>query len=165
MYNLGLHIKLIKGLINLLLQQFLEGLGLEPQKTVSPKTKITEGCKNKKWKLPNKVLKMFPFTHLPKELRLRNFSFQPSSRLEAINAEKIAQNWSRLDSLSPAYPVDHRRYLSFIPKDQTFRIVNARRDNCRRRVMRNLAPKKCKFDIFNYAKFLLYMNARFIKAD
>lgn len=129
----------------------MEGFGLAPKG--SPKFKKSEGSRNKTSKLPNKVLRMIPFTHLPKDLRLRNFTFQPSSRLEAINAEKIAQNWIRLDAMSPAYPVNHRRYLPFIPKGQTFSIVDVQSGNWRRRCTRvNLSSKKCKLYFFTFFK-------------
>jgi hypothetical protein len=126
------------------LQHFMEGFGLVPKDAIgSPKISKSEGPKFKTWKMPNKVLRMIPFTHLPKELHLRNFSFQPSSRLEAINAEKIAHNWMRIDALAPAYPVNHRRYLPLIPKDQTFRIVDEESGHWLRR-RTSLASKKCK---------------------
>jgi hypothetical protein len=109
---------------------------------------------------------MIPFTHLPKELHLRNFSFQPSPRVEAINAEKIAQNWIKIDALAPAYPINHRRYLPFIPNGQTFKIVDVQSNHWLRRNKRlNLGPKKCKFKNFKHFLFKLQMSNNSLQAN
>ncbi|KAF4523332.1 hypothetical protein B566_EDAN013531 [Ephemera danica] len=93
--------------------EYMESLGL--MNLTKLKKKVSKYTENPP--LSNQaqiaLYRRMPFTLLPKEVRLRSYSFMPSSRMEDFNKEQIKHSWQAIDKFCPAYPANHKKFQDY----------------------------------------------------